>query len=147
MKLQQLKKKSEGFTIIEVLIVLAIAGLIMVIVFVAVPALQRSQRNEARNNDARLITNAIGECMSNRNGVTTSCDAFSATEVVLPNNLKEIASASFAAGWGTTTTATVSFIAQCADDGNTTVGGTARQYAVKYQVETGGGTANRCISG
>ena len=35
------KRKSEGFTIIEVLVVLAIAGLIMVVVFLAVPALQR----------------------------------------------------------------------------------------------------------
>jgi prepilin-type N-terminal cleavage/methylation domain-containing protein len=36
-----------GFTIIEVMIVLAIAGLIMVVVLVAVPQLQRSQRNNA----------------------------------------------------------------------------------------------------
>jgi prepilin-type N-terminal cleavage/methylation domain-containing protein len=147
MSLQQLKKKSEGFTIIEVLIVLAIAGLIMVIVFIAVPALQRSQRNEARNNDARLITNAVNECLSNRNGVTTSCDAFSATEVVLPSNLNQVTTASFAAAWGTTTAATVSYASQCAADGNSVVGGSARQYAVKYQVEAGSGTANRCISG
>ncbi len=49
------KKRSEGFTIIEVMIVLAIAGLIMVIVFIAVPQLQRNQRDNARQN----ITNRI----------------------------------------------------------------------------------------
>ena len=48
-------KRDEGFTIIEVLIVLAIAGLIMLIVFLAVPALQRNSRNTQRTNDASLI--------------------------------------------------------------------------------------------
>ncbi len=43
-------KRAEGFTIIEVMIVLAIAGLIMVIVFIAVPQLQRNQRDNARQN-------------------------------------------------------------------------------------------------
>jgi prepilin-type N-terminal cleavage/methylation domain-containing protein len=40
MKINILKNK-EGFTIIEVLIVLAIAGLIMLVVLLAVPGLQR----------------------------------------------------------------------------------------------------------
>ena len=48
-----------GFTIIEVLIVLAIAGLILLIVFLAVPALQRSNRNHNRRNEiSRLATSA-----------------------------------------------------------------------------------------
>ena len=37
-----------GFTIIEVVLVLAIAGLIFLMVFVALPALQRSQRDTQR---------------------------------------------------------------------------------------------------
>ena len=45
-----LNKTHRGFTIIEVMIVLAIAGLIMVIVFIAVPQLQRNQRDNARQN-------------------------------------------------------------------------------------------------
>jgi prepilin-type N-terminal cleavage/methylation domain-containing protein len=39
------KPKAHGFTIIEVVLVLAIAGLIFLIVFLALPALQRSQRD------------------------------------------------------------------------------------------------------
>ncbi len=47
----------KGFTIIEVVLVLAIAGLIFLMVFVALPALQRSQRDTQRRDDmARLIT-------------------------------------------------------------------------------------------
>ena len=37
-------RKESGFTIVEVMIVLAIAGLILAIVFIAVPALQRNAR-------------------------------------------------------------------------------------------------------
>jgi prepilin-type N-terminal cleavage/methylation domain-containing protein len=49
------KRKASGFTIIEVMIVLAIAGLIMVIVFLAVPALQRNQRDNARQSIANRV--------------------------------------------------------------------------------------------
>ena len=39
------KDNKKGFTIIEVVLVLAIAGLIFAMVFIALPALQRSQRD------------------------------------------------------------------------------------------------------
>ena len=38
-------ENKKGFTIIEVVLVLAIAGLIFLMVFLALPALQRSQRD------------------------------------------------------------------------------------------------------
>ena len=41
----------QGFTIIEVVLVLAIAGLIFLMVFVAFPALQRNQRDAQRRQD------------------------------------------------------------------------------------------------
>jgi prepilin-type N-terminal cleavage/methylation domain-containing protein len=68
MSLTNRRKNEQGFTIIEVLIVLAIAGLILLIVFLAVPALQRSQRNNARKNDAARITSAVSTFVSNSNG-------------------------------------------------------------------------------
>jgi prepilin-type N-terminal cleavage/methylation domain-containing protein len=43
--------KKRGFTIIEVVLVLAIAGLIFLMVFIALPALQRNQRDTQREND------------------------------------------------------------------------------------------------
>jgi prepilin-type N-terminal cleavage/methylation domain-containing protein len=61
-------KKSEGFTIIEVLIVLAIAGLIMVVVFMAVPALNRSGRNNALDGSVHNILTGIGNYVNNNNG-------------------------------------------------------------------------------
>jgi prepilin-type N-terminal cleavage/methylation domain-containing protein len=61
-------KSQKGFTIIEVLIVLAIGGLILLIVFLAVPALQRNSRNTQAKNAASSILGAVSEFQSNNNG-------------------------------------------------------------------------------
>jgi prepilin-type N-terminal cleavage/methylation domain-containing protein len=63
-------KRQSGFTIIEVLIVLAIAGLILLIVFLAVPALQRNSRNTQAKNAAAAILAAVNEFGNNNNGQT-----------------------------------------------------------------------------
>ena len=63
-----LKNKKYGFTIIEVVLVLAIAGLIFLMVFVAVPALQRNQRDVQRKNDAARVKDAIERYRSNNKG-------------------------------------------------------------------------------
>lgn len=52
-------RRRPGFTIIEVVLVLAIAGLIFMMVFIALPALQRSQRNTQRKNDLNTIAAAM----------------------------------------------------------------------------------------
>lgn len=63
------KKRAEGFTIIEVMIVLAIAGLIMVIVFIAVPQLQRNQRDNARQNIANRVKAELETYAGNNQGL------------------------------------------------------------------------------
>lgn len=68
--LHKLQKRNEGFTIIEVLIVLAIAGLILLIVFLAVPALQRNAHNTSYKNDVAGILGAMNEYTNNNNGAT-----------------------------------------------------------------------------
>ncbi len=62
------KKDNAGFTIIEVLIVLAIAGLILVVVLIAIPQLQRNQRNEQRRSVAARVTTEISNFAGNNNG-------------------------------------------------------------------------------
>ncbi len=47
---------AKGFTIIEVVLVLAIAGLIFLMVFIALPALQRGQRDAQRKQDLSRIS-------------------------------------------------------------------------------------------
>lgn len=140
-------KREEGFTIIEVLIVLAIAGLIMVIVFIAVPQLQRNQRNEARNNDARLLANAVGDCMSNRNGVVASCSVLGGNGVIAPDNRNQLTdNPSYGNGTGSTTQAIWAFGLKCSDDGTGTETATPREFVVRYQVESSSADQPRCIS-
>jgi prepilin-type N-terminal cleavage/methylation domain-containing protein len=62
------RKQEKGFTIIEVMIVLAIAGLIMLIVFLAVPALQRTARNTQRKDDSSAIAAALANFIDNNGG-------------------------------------------------------------------------------
>lgn len=64
------KSNYQGFTIIEVVLVLAIAGLIFLMVFIALPALQRSQRDQARRTDVGLVAAAIRNWRSNNRGIT-----------------------------------------------------------------------------
>lgn len=63
-------KNKKGFTIIEVVLVLAIAGLIFLMVFIALPALQRTQRNTQREDDMARVISAINDYQTNNNGKT-----------------------------------------------------------------------------
>jgi prepilin-type N-terminal cleavage/methylation domain-containing protein len=67
-------QSQKGFTIIEVLIVLAIAGLILLIVFLAVPALQRNSRNTQRRTDVTRLLGAVHEVSNNNNTTLPSVD-------------------------------------------------------------------------
>ena len=67
---KSLKKSNakKGFTIIEVVLVLAIAGLIFLMVFIALPALQRSQRDTQRKDDVARLQTALNSYQSNNRG-------------------------------------------------------------------------------
>ena len=57
-----------AFTIIEVVLVLAIAGLIFLMVVIALPALQRNQRDTQRKNDMGRVLTALQSYQSNNRG-------------------------------------------------------------------------------
>ena len=149
------KSTQKGFSIIEVLIVLAIAGLIMLIVFLAVPALQRNSRNTAREADASKVLAAINQCLSNRNGQTTSCN----TQALLTNNgglemaslnqITTIAISTANVNNGEFNTLNYNFQAQCANASADIQASTnSRSYAVAFRIENG--TANvitKCMQG
>lgn len=75
-RMSNLKK---GFTIIEVLIVLAIAGLILLVVFLAVPALQRTSRNTAIKTDVQNILGGVNEYRGANNSANPTQISTSAT--------------------------------------------------------------------
>lgn len=70
-----MKKTTNGFTIIEVVLVLAIAGLIFLMVFLALPALQRSQRDTARRSDAGRLMSQVSAFQANSKGVVPVADS------------------------------------------------------------------------
>ena len=154
---KQLKSKTDGFTIIEVLIVLAIAGLIMIIVFLAVPALQRNNRNTQRDSDAQRIASAVNECVANNNGQTSNCDQFvvgppagELQNYINPANNQQLRTYTAA---GPVSDAVlddfdIDFSQTCDAAGTGFVTGQPpRAFTVTYRVETSGGNTLQCIGG
>ena len=62
------KNNFKVFTIIEVVLVLAIAGLIFLMVFLALPALQRSQRDTQRKQDVAMVVTTLHNWKANNKG-------------------------------------------------------------------------------
>jgi prepilin-type N-terminal cleavage/methylation domain-containing protein len=73
------KQTVKGFTIIEVVLVLAIAGLIFLMVFIALPALQSGQRDTQRRSDAARVLSQVNSYQSNTRGTVPNNAATLAT--------------------------------------------------------------------
>jgi prepilin-type N-terminal cleavage/methylation domain-containing protein len=149
--LHKVKNRNKGFTIIEVLIVLAIAGLIMLIVFLAVPALQRNSRNTQRREDIGRIGGAAQEVLNNNNGSLASLTSANLQAAVgtsmayYTNTNVTVAAAPGAAANGTTVDTVVVYTGgKCTNGQASTAGATTRSIAIVYKVETGNGNANVC---
>jgi prepilin-type N-terminal cleavage/methylation domain-containing protein len=69
-----LQNKEKGFTIIEVVLVLAIAGLIFMVVFLALPGLQNSQKDTQRKQDVGRLVSTITTYQSNHKGSLPQSD-------------------------------------------------------------------------
>ena len=59
----------KGFTIIEVSLVLAIAGLIFLMIFIALPALRRTQRDSTRRDDMMSFLKEVKSFQTNNRGM------------------------------------------------------------------------------
>jgi prepilin-type N-terminal cleavage/methylation domain-containing protein len=149
------KKKQEGFTIIEVLIVLAIAGLIILIVFLAVPALQRNSRNTQRKQDVSALGGALNEYINNNNGQLPNDDtAFESNvktnskmsyyDATNNNTIRYTKNTAASAPNPVSATDLDSVVIQtfskCNGNDATATGATSRSVVAVYNIETGGGT-------
>lgn len=72
------RNTKQGFTIIEVVLVLAIAALIFLMVFIALPALQRGQRDTQREADLSRLQSQLNNYQANNRGAIPS-GSFTAT--------------------------------------------------------------------
>jgi len=159
--------KHMGFTIIEVLIVLAIAGLILLIVFLAVPALERSARNTQRKDDVGRITAAVSDFVSNNSGSLPASSTNCATLFSDVGTLNQFSNtcASPIGTPGPTSLAIISIasgtyaipsansnelilvegVGTCATSGNLSFSA-ARSAVLLYSIETGSGFTWSCVN-
>ena len=78
-----------AFTIIEVVLVLALAGLIFLMVFIALPALQRSQRDAQRKRNAHTILDAaVRKMANNRGNILADLEGWSIGDLLVGGYLK-----------------------------------------------------------
>jgi len=145
------KHGNSGFTIIEVTIVLAIAGLIMAIIFIAVPALERNSRNTQRRSDAAHLAGLISEYAANHAGTLPTAYGAGAGQVdiggehwAIMNTPATIQAASTFPG--DTSTLYVDKGFTCDPTTNAPSAGSSRAFFIAYQVETSSGSQNSCIS-
>lgn len=73
--MSQAELKRKGFTIIEVVLVLAIAALIFLMVFIALPALQRNQRDQARKTFQSKVSSSVTTFQSNKRNILPTTGA------------------------------------------------------------------------
>lgn len=62
------KSFQDGFTLIEIIVVIAIAGLIMGLVFTSISGSQKARRDQARKTDVNKLAAAVEAYTSNNNG-------------------------------------------------------------------------------
>lgn len=152
------KQTIKGFTIIEVVLVLAIAGLIFLMVFVALPALQSGQRDSARTKDVGSIAAAVSTYSQTNRGTFPSSAAALGTyseasgkwdgfmEAVSSNitSIEIYSQSTKASVTAVDGVATIVKQARCGDINKETITmekGTTRQFAVVTLLEAGGGSA------
>lgn len=157
-------KSNKGFTIIEVLIVLAVAGLIMSVVFLAIPSLQRNSRNTQYRSEANRLLGTAQEFTNNNNGTlpgasaSTTANSDAAKILALSNNKSITALDVLASGTVTAQTPTltkalmVSGGVKCGSVGGsnitpTTTGASSRSIILVFAVENADGSVNaQCIN-
>lgn len=78
--------RTSGFTIIEVALVLAIAGLIFLVVFLALPALQNSQKDTASREAVGQTVSLVENYLTDNGGVWVSDPTSSSQWSTMENN-------------------------------------------------------------
>ena len=79
-------KSKKGFTIIEVVLVLAIAGLIFLMVFLALPAMQRSRKDTQRRDQLSDLVAQITQYQANNRNRLPNCESDTGCAVNVKDN-------------------------------------------------------------
>lgn len=149
-------KQQKGFTIIEVLIVLAIAALILLLVFLVVPTLQRNVRNAGKKQAIARLQAAIGQWQSDHSNKIPDCGEY-------PTFVSSYLDSDFGPDWSNTYftscgnddrrpippphSARILYHDDysCAPDTQMTNVHNLQKYAILYTLESGSGGQTLCI--
>lgn len=158
--LTKTKMRQNGFTIVETLIVLAIVGTIMLVVFLAVPALQRNSRNTQIRNDAASVLSAVNEFITNNNGalpdaVSAGTDGVVTVSRTGPTYVSStgrirggttVGIATSFNGAATPASPNIAIRTNTACNGNTPVALAGRSFVADFTIETGTSTTPQCVA-
>lgn len=155
------RKNTKGFTIIELMIVLAIGGVILGLVLFAIPALQRNARNQQTRLDVSNLVGLLNDYQTNNNGglptwvshenstgyvnmgtgpVVTASSTNNIGRIRAGVTITTVSAATMPTALGSYNIA-IGF--KCGSNG--TIGAASnRSIAVGYLIETGGGTTSAC---
>src|SRR5574344_2118423 len=141
------QNKEQGFTIIEVVLVLAIAGLIFLMVFIALPTLQKNQRDTQRRSDIGTFKAQINQYQANNKGEIPNSGCAAAT----PKTAAWFVAQYLATNWNDPQTGTTYTCATavptasgsyhyrpgtiCNGEAATTAGASSRNYSVVMKLE------------
>jgi prepilin-type N-terminal cleavage/methylation domain-containing protein len=150
--MKRLSKKEQGFTLIEIVIVIAIAAALILLVFLAVSGAQKSKRDQITKTSAGEVGAALENWESNNGGVAPATNTALGTSYISTTNVKDGLGGAPAAAKNTATASSgagneiiYSGNAQCVkDDGPGGMKlGSSTNYAVDYWSESAG--ADVCV--
>ncbi len=120
-----MRQKKNGFTVIEVTLVIAIGGLIFLMALVAVPALRRSQRDTSRREAVMKLVSEIKNYQTNN----------ARGELPGSSNTQSISDSTMAEAWG-------SHVGEWSAEKNTSIRGFYRDYLGDDFVDPNGKSYN-----
>lgn len=148
------QNRTTGFTVVELLLVLAIAGVILLLVMMAFPALTRNDRNSRRRQDVAAILEAVShwELTNSGNFPVTGTDNFTQQTKLNFYTVGSVSSVARTPGAGAisanTTPDTVRVynraVCDATSGGGSGVGAGYNDVVALYAVETSSGVSSKC---
>ena len=151
-KAKKMKSNKAGFTLIEVVLVLAIGGLIFLLAFLAFGQATKNRRDTQRRSDAARVLSEIENQKGDGNGTAftdatsmgtfitsylggTSATSFTSNNIVYTVNYGT--SMTSPSATSSTATMAMSNSAKCQGNGATSTGASSGDYAVVVKLEKG----------
>ena len=146
-------KGFQGFTIIETIIVLAIAGLIILIVFFAVPTLRKNSHNNSRRHDAARLAAFVNDFTIANFGSPPTQYGTNPGELDITGERWAIVdppqdssiNAFPTANYGSLSTIIINLGFRCENGQLDNVGGS--EFAIGFKIETFSGEQEYCLQG